>query len=91
MTIVAVEPGGDYVSYAGIWPVAELGFAYVEPVATDPDYRRRGLGRAAVNETLRRVQAEGTAFAWVGSDQPFYKALGFETMFKRNLWVKWLN
>ena len=66
-------------------------FAYVEPVATDPDYRRRGLGAAAVMETLRRVQREAAEVAWVGSDQEFYKALGFETKFQRDLWVKWID
>lgn len=91
LTMVVVAPNGDYVSYAGIWLVADLGFAYVEPVATDPDYRRMGLGRAAVLETARRVQAEGAEVAWVGSDQEFYEALGFETQFQRNLWVKWLD
>ena len=91
LTMVAVAPSGDYVSYAGIWPVTDLGLAYVEPVATDPDYRKMGLGKAAVLETVRRVQAEGAEVAWVGSDQEFYMALGFEKQFQRNLWVKWLN
>ena len=91
LTIVAVAPDGEYVSYAGIWLVADLGFAYVEPVATDPDYRRMGLGRAAVLESVRRAQDEGADVAWVGSDQPFYKAMGFEKKFQRNLWVKWLD
>lgn len=90
-TIVALAPGGDYVAYAGIWYVPENGFAYVEPVATDPDYRRLGLGKACVLEALRRVRAAGAEVAWVGSDQEFYRAIGFETQFRRNLWVKWLD
>lgn len=90
-TIVAVAPDGSYVSYAGIWYVPENGLAYVEPVATDPDYRLLGLGRACVLETLRRVRAAGAEIAWVGSDQPFYMAIGFEKMFQRNLWIKWLD
>jgi predicted N-acetyltransferase YhbS len=90
-TIVAVEPGGEYVAYSGIWYVPENGLAYVEPVATDPDYRRMGLGRAAVLESLRRVRAEGAEVAWVGSDQEFYKAIGFDKKFQRDLWVKWLD
>ncbi len=91
LTMVTVAPNGGYVSYAGIWLVADLGVAYVEPVATDPDYRRMGLGKAAVLETVRRVRAEGAEVAWVGSDQDFYTALGFEKQFQRNLWVKWLD
>ncbi len=90
-TIVAVAPDGDYVSYAGIWHVPENGLAYVEPVATDPLYRRKGLGRACVLESLRRVQAAGAQVAWVGSDQEFYGAIGFEKKFQRNLWIKWLD
>ena len=34
--------------------------------------------------------AEGAAIAWVGSSQPFYKAIGFTTMFTSKLWVKLL-
>ena len=91
LTIVAAAPSGEYVSYAGIWHEPTNRYGYVEPVATDPDYRRRGIGRAVVLETLRRVQADGAVVAWVGSDQEFYKAIGFEKRFQRNLWVKYLD
>ena len=91
LTIVAVAPNGDYVSYAGMWHEEQNRFGYVEPVATDPDYRRMGLGRAIVLETLRRVRADGATVAWVGSDQEFYGALGFEKKFQRNLWAKYLD
>ncbi len=87
-TIVAVAPDGGYVSYAGIWHVPENKIAYVEPVATDPVYRRRGLARACGMESLRRVRDEGATAAWVGSEQPFYMAIGFEKKFQRNLWTR---
>ena len=90
-TIVAVDAHGDYASYAGIWHVPENGLAYVEPVATDPLFRRKGLARACVLESLRRVQAEGATVAWVGSDQEFYSAIGFNKKFQRDLWIKWLD
>ncbi len=91
LTIVAVTPDGNYVSYSGIWVVLENKVAYVEPVATDPDFRRMGLGRAAVLESLRRAAELGAEVAWVGSGQEFYKAMGFETMFKFDVWVKFLD
>jgi hypothetical protein len=47
LTIVAITPEGDYASFAGMWIVPENRIAYVEPVATDPEYRRMGLGTAA--------------------------------------------
>ncbi len=90
-TIVAVAPDDSYASYAGIWHVPENGFAYIEPVATDPDYRKLGLARGCVFESLRRVQAAGAGVAWVGSDHPFYLAIGFRRMFQRNVWIKWLD
>jgi len=91
LTIVVVAPDGNYVSYSGMWVVPENRIAYVEPVATDPDYRRMGLGKAAVLESIRRAAAMGANVAWVGSDQEFYKAIGFETMFAAYPWVKVLD
>jgi predicted N-acetyltransferase YhbS len=61
-------------------------YAYVEPVATDPNYRRLGLGRAAVLEGVRRCGALGAALAYVGSDQPFYQALGFTQAYVSQCW-----
>ena len=65
---------------------------YVEPVATDPDFRRMGLGRAAVLESVRKAAAgEGAEIAWVGSARPFYSAIGFEKKFAVIPWVKYLD
>jgi hypothetical protein len=50
-----------------------------------------GLGKAAVLESVRRVAALGAEVAWVGSGQEFYKAIGFETKFAINPWVKFLD
>ena len=87
--VVMVEaPGGDLVSYCGIWYEAANRVAYVEPVATDPDYRRRGLGRAAVLEAIRRAKALGATRAIVISGQPFYRALGFDRVFAYYPWTK---
>jgi len=46
--MVAVAPDGNYASFVGIWPVPESTACYIEPVATDPDYRRMGFGTAVV-------------------------------------------
>ena len=54
---------------------------YVEPVATDPDFRRMGLGKAAVLEGIRRCGEMGAEVAYVGSDQLFYQKLGFKKIF----------
>jgi predicted N-acetyltransferase YhbS len=88
LTIVAVAPNGDYASFGGMWRVAKRAIGYVEPVATDPTYRRMGLGKAVVLESIRRVAADGVRDVWVGSDQEFYLAMGFRIENRSRLWVK---
>jgi len=90
IAIVAVAPSGDFVSFCGMWfdPANRLG--YVEPVATDPDYRRRGLGRACVLEGIRRCGELGATVAYVGTDKPFYLSFGFRKLYTSNCWLKQL-
>ena len=88
LTIVAVAPDGEFASFAGTWYIAENRIAYIEPVATDPDHRRKGLGTAVVLEGLRRAAKLGATVAHVGSDQPFYRSMGFCVAFRQSLWRK---
>ncbi len=91
LTIVVRAPNGDYVAFCGIWYDAVNKFGYVEPVATDPNYRRRGLGRAAVLEAIRRCGQEGATVAYVGTDKPFYLSFGFRRLYTQNCWHKHLS
>jgi predicted N-acetyltransferase YhbS len=88
LNIVVEAPDGPFASYCGMWyePVNDL--AYVEPVATDPDYRRMGLGRAVVLEGVRRCGALGARVACVGANMPFYLALGFRQVYDRPAWER---
>ena len=88
LAIVVVAPSGDFVSYGGMWYDPVNRFGYVEPVATDPDYRRRGLGRACVLEGIRRCGELGATVAYVGTDKPFYLSFGFKKLFTLNCWRK---
>ena len=88
LTIVVAAPDGSFVSYCGIWYVARHRVAYVEPVATDPVYRRRGLGTAAVMEAVRRCGELGATVAYVGADRPFYKSMGFREIYRQFLWTR---
>ena len=91
LNIVVEAPHGYFVSYSGTWFEGSNRIAYVEPVATDPDYRRRGLGRAAVLEGIRRCGELGATVAYVGSDLAFYMAIGFEKMHTSQCWTKYLD
>lgn len=88
LNVVVVDPDGWYVAYAGVWFVPEQRVGYVEPVATDPHHRGRGLASAALSEAVRRVAALGATAVWVGSDLGFYRRLGFEPVARSVLWVR---
>ena len=89
LKVTVKAPNGDFVAFSGMFYESTGRFAYVEPVATDPDYRRMGLGKAAVLEGIRRCGALGADVAYVGSDQDFYLALGFKKLYATQSWVKY--
>ncbi len=86
LTVMVRAPKGHLVSYCGMWYEQETGVAYVEPVATDPDYRRKGLGRAAVLEATRRARDLGARRTIVNSGLAFYGAIGFRQLFTIEPW-----
>jgi len=90
LNLVVEAPGGDFAAYCGMWYEPVHAVSYVEPVATDPDYRRMGLARAAVVEGIRRCAKLGAGSAFVGSTLPLYLALGFRVIYNRSCWLrKW--
>ena len=91
LKIAVAAPNGDFAAFCGMFYEPTGKFAYVEPVATDPLYRRMGLGKAAVLEGIRRCGALGATVAYVGSDQDFYKALGFQYIYNTECWVKYFD
>lgn len=88
LKIAVVAPNGDFVSYCGMWQDDRSVNALVEPVATDPAYRKMGLGRAAVLEALRRCAAIGAKRAFVGSSQQFYYSIGFRPYTSNTYWER---
>jgi len=75
--VVGVNEDDEYVAYCGCWYSSKTDYAYVEPVCTVPHYRKMGIGKALVLEALKRCYSEGAKKAYVISDSPFYKSLGF--------------
>lgn len=88
LKVAVVAPDGNFVSYCGMWYDREAGFAVIEPVATDPDYRKMGLGKAAVLEGIRRTGDLGAKTALVGSSQQFYYSIGLRPFSTTTLWRK---
>ncbi len=88
LDLVTVAPGGEYASCCIAWYDDGNRAAFLEPVCTRPDFRRRGLGRAVVGEALRRAAELGAERAYVGSTQDFYVRVGFSMRLRSRLWER---
>jgi len=88
LNIIIEAPNGDFASYCGMWNVASKGFCYVEPVATDPNYRLKGLMRTVVLEGIRRCGLLGAEVAYVTTGREVYERIGFKRLHANHWWIK---
>lgn len=88
LNIVAAAPDGNWVSFGGMWYESTNRYGYVEPVATDPEYRLRGLGKAVVIESIRRCKELGAEVVFVGATLPIYRSIGFDQVYSSSKWSK---
>jgi GNAT superfamily N-acetyltransferase len=86
LKIFVEAPNGDFVSHCGMWYDKATETALVEPVATEPAYRKMGLGRAAVLEGIKRCGKLGAKRAYVSSSQQFYYNIGFRPYATSTWW-----
>jgi ribosomal protein S18 acetylase RimI-like enzyme len=86
LKVAVVAPDGNFAAYCGMWYDKEAGYAVIEPVATDPQYRKMGLGKAAVLEGIKRVGDLGAKVALVGSSQQFYYSIGLRPYRTATIW-----
>lgn len=89
LKIAVQAPDGNFAAFCGMFCEPTRRYAYVEPVATDPDHRRLGLGKAAVLEGIRRCAALGATVAYVGNDLPIYRSIGFKLISNSECWRKY--
>jgi len=84
LDIVTVAPDGRVGSFCIVWtdPINRVGL--FEPVGTHPEFQRMGLGKAVMQEGLRRLQERGMMNAIVSTFEDnlaaikFYESLGFQ-------------
>lgn len=77
----------EYCAHCGLW-YTEGNSAYVEPVVTIPQHRKKGLARAVIYEACKRAKNLGAKRATVLSDQEFYYKLGFKCSSEVYCWEK---
>jgi GNAT superfamily N-acetyltransferase len=83
LDVVVVAPDGRFAAFAVGWtdPASKMGL--FEPVGTRREYQRLGLGKIALWEAMRLMQARGMGAATVRTSPslpgvvPFYQAAGF--------------
>ncbi|HRX44435.1 MAG TPA: GNAT family N-acetyltransferase [Acholeplasmataceae bacterium] len=68
----------QYVAYAGIWYLDGTKTALIEPVATVPEHRKKGLAKACIYHAICEAQKDGAKDIFVGSTQKFYYDIGFK-------------
>ena len=86
LVVAVVAPDGNYVSHCGMWYQPGDFYCYVEPVVTDPEYRKMGLGKSVVLEAIKRCGDLGAKQAVVGSNQQFYYNIGFYPIYTGTWW-----
>lgn len=87
LSVAIADEEGEYACYAGMWWTPENKLAYMEPLCTIPEYRRKGLAAAALSELYRRTKALG-ATHMTGGENGFYKAIGYKPAVKWTCWKK---
>jgi len=90
LTTIIKAPDGKYACYAGMWLNEQNGYAYLEPLATVPEHRGKGLATMALTEAMKKTKDLGAKYCF-GGVMDFYKSLGFETICFREKWEKVLD
>lgn len=87
LTTIIKAPNGEYACFAGMWVERQNKYAYLEPLATVPEYRRIGLATIALTEAMRKTIKDGAVYCF-GGVREFYYIYGFDTVGYRNMWEK---
>lgn len=84
LDVVVVAPDGRFAAFAMAWVDEETQSGEFEPVGTRHEMQRKGLGKAALHEGLRRMRARGMTYATVCThttdegNMAFYPTAGFK-------------
>jgi ribosomal protein S18 acetylase RimI-like enzyme len=88
------EQDGRIVGNSSLIPFRDRGkrIFLIANVATHPDYRRRGIGRALTERSMQHARARNASAIWlhVREDNPgaieLYEGLGFQELARRTAW-----
>ncbi len=94
LDVVTVTPEGVIAAYVNGWVDPDNGIGDFGPVGARPAYRRQGLTRAALLESLRRMQAHGMNRVCISTGEgnaaarALYESVGFRIV---NRWFEYVK
>jgi len=84
---IAVAPDSEYACALGMWYDKANKYAYLEPMATIPKYRRMGLATICLSEAMKKTKLLGAKYCFCGGRE-FYTVFGCETIMNWETWKK---
>lgn len=87
LTTIVKAPNGEYACFAGMWLDEKNNYAYLEPLATVPAFRKLGLGTIALTVAMKKTTCFGAQYC-IGGSIEFYSSYGFDTISNREMWTK---
>lgn len=94
LDLVIVAPDNSYAAFALIWLDDANGIGVFEPLGVSALHRRRGLGRAILDEGIRRLELLGARVACVQTGieneaaRALYEAAGFTEIDRDYAWIR---
>ena len=85
--MAVVDEKGNYACYGGMWWTERNKLAYLEPLCTVPEHRKKGLAAALLSEMAKRMGAKGATLMTGGADV-FYQKIGFKPTCTWSFWKK---
>ena len=87
LSFVVKSLNGDYVCFASMWLDGDNNYAYLEPLATVPSHRGKGLATITLMEAMKATLKYGAKYC-IGGSIDFYKDIGFEKLGDTVYWIK---
>lgn len=66
--LLVVSPEGQLAAYSLFWLYPANKTAEIDPIGTHPNHRKRGLARALVLESFKRMRENGMEYAYIASE-----------------------
>jgi ribosomal protein S18 acetylase RimI-like enzyme len=66
--LLAMSPEGRQAAYSLVWLYPQNHTAEIDPLGTHPDHRKRGLSRALILESFKRLRENGFCYTYIASE-----------------------